>query len=104
MSRQSSLQGLGSGAPLLLVVVTGEYGLVLFWIVAFDLMVFSLLRPLAPSKRQAVGSVESLAITTPVAPAESGGSGSAKRQSSSGLSMVPKFTRSKKFLLKHSSQ
>jgi len=36
MSRQSSLQGLGSGAPLLLVVVTGEYGLVLFWVVVFD--------------------------------------------------------------------
>ena len=67
-------------------------------------MVFSLLRPLSPSKRQAVGSVESLAITTPAAPAESGESGSAKAQSASGLSVVPKFTRSKKFVLKHSSQ
>ena len=68
------------------------------------LMAFLLLRPLFPSKRQAVGSVESLAIMTPAAPAESGGSGSAKGQSASGLSMVPKFTRSKKFVLKHSSQ
>ena len=68
------------------------------------LMAFPLLRPPSPSKRQAVGSVESLAITTPAAPAESSGSGSAKRQSASGLSMVPKFTRSKKFVLKHSSQ
>ena len=68
------------------------------------LMVFSLLRPFSPSKRQAVGSVESVAITTPAAPAESGESGSAKGQSASGLSMVPKFTRSNKFVLKHSSQ
>ena len=68
------------------------------------LMVFPLLRPPSPSKRQAVGSVESLAISTPAAPAESGGSGSTKGQSASGLSMVPKFTRSRKFVLKHSSQ
>ena len=68
------------------------------------LMVFSLLRPPSHSKRQAVGSVESLAITTPAAPAESGGRGSAKGQSASELSMVPKLTRSRKFVLKHSSQ
>ena len=68
------------------------------------LMAFPLLRPPSPSKRQAVGSIESLAITTPAASAESGGSGSAKGQSASGLSVVPKFTRSRKFVLKHSSQ
>ena len=68
------------------------------------LMVFPLLRPPSPSKRQVVGSVESLAISTPAAPVESGGSGSAKGQNASGLSMVPKFTRSRKFVLKHSSQ
>ena len=65
---------------------------------------FLLPRPLSPFKRHAVGSAESPAITTPVAPAESGGSGSAKGQSASGLSMVPKFTKPKKFVLKHSSQ
>ena len=67
-------------------------------------MAFPLLRPPSPSKRQAVGSVVSPAITTPAAPAESGGSGSAKGQSASGWSMVQQFTRSRKFVLKHSSQ
>jgi hypothetical protein len=51
-----------------------------------------------------VGSVESPAITTPAALAESGGSGSARGQSSLGLSVVPKFAKSKKFVLKQSSQ
>ena len=67
-------------------------------------MAFPLLRPPSHSKKQAVGSVKSLAISTPAAPAESGGSGSAKWQSASGQSMVPKFTRPKKFVIKHSSQ
>ena len=68
------------------------------------LMAFPFLRPPSPSKRQAVGSIVSPAVSTPSAPAESGGSGSAKAQSASGLSVVPTFTRSKKFVLKHSSQ
>ena len=67
------------------------------------LMAFPLFRLPSP-KRQAVDSVVSPAISTPSAPAESGGSGSAKGQSASGLSMVLKFTRSRKFVLKHSSQ
>ena len=66
-------------------------------------MSFLLLRP-HPSKRQAVSSVVSPAVTTPSAPAESGGSGSAKGQSASGISGVPKFIKPKKFVLKHSSQ
>ena len=68
------------------------------------LMAFLLLRPPSPSKRQAVSSVVSPAVTTPSAPAESGGSGSVKGQSASGLSSVPKFTKPKKFVVKHSSQ
>ena len=68
------------------------------------LMVFPLLRPPSPSKRQAVGSVVSHAYSTPAAPAESGGSGSAKGQSALGQSVVPKFVRAKRFVLKHSSQ
>ena len=51
-----------------------------------------------------MSSVVSPVITTPATPAESGGSGSAKGQSASGLSVVPKFTKPKKFVLKHSSQ
>ena len=67
-------------------------------------MAFPLLRPPSPSKRQAVGSVASPADLTPAAPAESGGSGSAKGQSALGQSVVPKFVRAKRFVLKHSSQ
>ena len=67
-------------------------------------MAFSLLRPPSPSKRQAVGSVVSPADSTPVVSAESGGSGSAKGQSTLGQSVVPKFVRAKRFVLKHSSQ
>ena len=66
-------------------------------------MAFPLFRPPSP-KRQAVGSIMSPSVSTPSAPAEYGGSGSAKGQSASGLSMVPKFTKPKKFVLKHSSQ
>ena len=44
-----------------------------------------------------MSSVVSPVIATPAAPAESGGSGSAKGQSASGLSVVPKFTKPKKF-------
>ena len=68
------------------------------------LMAFPLLRPPSPSKRQAVSSIVSPAVATPSVLAESGESGSAKGQSASGLSMVPKFTKPKKFVLKHSSQ
>ena len=68
------------------------------------LMTFPFLRPPSPSKRQAVSSIVSPVIMTPSAPAESGGSGSTKGQSASGLSVVPKFTKPNKFVLKHSSQ
>ena len=67
-------------------------------------MAFLLLRPPSPSKRQAVSSIVSPVVTTPSVPAESGGNGSAKGQSASGLSVVPKFTKPKKFEVKHSSQ
>ena len=67
-------------------------------------MSFPLLRPPSPSKRRAIGSVLSPVDSTPAAPAESGGSGSAKGQSASGQSVVPKFVRAKRFVLKHSSQ
>ena len=79
-------------------------GCYFFGVLCLILMAFLLLRPLSPSKRQAVGSVESPAITTPAVQAESGGSGSAKGQSASGLSVVLKFTKPRKFVLKHSSQ
>ena len=62
------------------------------------------LRPPSSSKRQAVGSVESLVISTPAAPVESGGRGSAKGQSASGQTVVPRFTRARKFVLKQSPQ
>ena len=67
-------------------------------------MAFLLLKPPSPSKKQAVGSVVSPAITTPAASAESKGSGSTKGQRALGLSGVPKFTKPKRFVLKHSSQ
>ena len=67
-------------------------------------MAFLLLRPPSSSKRQTVGSVVSPADSTPVASAESGGSGSAKGQSASGQTVVPKFVKAKRFILKHSSQ
>ena len=67
-------------------------------------MAFPLLRPPSPSKRQAVGFVESLDISTPAAPAEFGGSGSAIGQSASGQIVVPKFVKAKRFVLKYSSQ
>ena len=67
-------------------------------------MAFLFLRALSSSKRQAVGSIVSPADSTPVASAESGGSGSAKGQSASGQNVVPKFVKPKKVVLKHSSQ
>ena len=67
-------------------------------------IVFLFLRPPSPSKRQAVSSIVSPAVATPSVLPESGESGSAKGQSASGLIVVPKFTKSKKFVLKHSSQ
>ena len=67
-------------------------------------MAFPLLRPPSPSKRRAVSSIVCPVVATPSTPAESGGIGSAKEKSASGLSMVPKLTRSRKFVLKHSSK
>ena len=67
-------------------------------------MAFPLLRPPSLSKRQAVSSIVSPAVTTPPVPAESGGSGSARGQGASGQSVVPKFVKPKKFVRKHSSQ
>ena len=66
-------------------------------------MAFLLFRHPSSSKRQAVGSIVSPADSTPAALVESGGSGSAKGQSASGQSVVPKFVKPKKFVLKHSS-
>ena len=48
------------------------------------LMAFPFLRPPSPFKRQEVGSIVSPAVSTPSAPAESGGSGSARGQGASG--------------------
>ena len=67
-------------------------------------MAFLLFRHPSSSKRQAVGSIVSPVDSTPVAPTESGGSGSAKGQSASGQTVVPKFVKAKRFVLKHSSQ
>jgi hypothetical protein len=50
-----------------------------------------------------VSSVVGPVVTTPAVPAKSGGSGSDKGQSASGLSVVTKFTKPRKFVLKHSS-
>ena len=104
MNRPSSRQGLRSGGPPPLVAMTGEYELVLFEVLCLFFMAFLLLRPLSPSKKRAVSSVVSPAASTPAAPSESGGSGSTKGQSASGLSVVPKFVELKKFVLKQSSQ
>ena len=59
--------------------------------------------------RQTVGSVVSPVDSAPTATAESGVSGSAKGHSAKGRSasrqsVVPKFVKAKKFVLKHSSQ
>ena len=51
-----------------------------------------------------MGFIVSTVDSTPAAPAESGGSGSAKGQSASGQTVVPKFVKAKRFVLKHSSQ
>ena len=67
-------------------------------------MAFLLLRPPSSSKRQTVGSVVSLVDSAPATSAESGGSGSAKGQSALGQSIVPRFVRAKRFVMKHSSQ
>jgi len=64
------------------------------------LMGFLYLRLPSSSKRQAVGFVLSPVDSAPAAPAESGGSGSAKRQSASGQTFVLRFTRATKFVLK----
>ena len=104
MSRLSSRQGLGSGGPPPLVAVIGEYELSLSEVLNLFLTSFLLPRPPSPSKKRAVSSVVSPAASTPAAPSESGGSGSTKGQSASGLSVVPKFVELKKFVLKQSSQ
>ena len=67
-------------------------------------MAYLFLRHPSSSKRQAVGSIVSPADSTPAAPIESGGSGSAKGQSASGQTVVSKFVKVKRFVLKHSSQ
>ena len=67
-------------------------------------MAFLFLRLPSSSKRQMVGSIVSPADSTPTAPAESDGSGSARGQSASGQTVVPRFTRAKKFVLKQSPQ
>jgi len=67
-------------------------------------MAFLLFRHPSSSKRQVVGSIVNPVDVTPAAPAESGGSGSAKGQSASGQTVVPKFVKAKRFVLKHSSQ
>ena len=51
-----------------------------------------------------MGSIVSPVDSTPAAPAESGGSGSAKGQSALGQTVVPKFVKAKRFVQKHSSQ
>jgi len=61
-------------------------------------------RPPSPSMKRAASSIMSPAASTPAAPNESGGSGSAKWQSASGLSSVPKFIKPNKYVLKQSSQ
>ena len=67
-------------------------------------MAFLLFRHPSSSKRQVVGSIVNPVDVTPAAPAESGGSGSAKGQSASGQTAVSKFVKAKRFVLKHSSQ
>ena len=67
-------------------------------------MAFLLFRHPFSSKGQAVGSIVSPVDSTPAALAESGGSGSAKGQSASGQTVVLKFVKAKRFILKHSSQ
>ena len=104
MSRPSCQQGPGSGGPPPLGAVIGEYKLSLSDVLSLFLMVFLLPRPPSPSKKWAVSSVVSPAVSTPATPSESGGSGSARGQSASGLSGVPKFIKPKKFILKQSSQ
>ena len=79
-------------------------GCYFFEVLRLILMAFPLLRPPSPSKRQAVSSIVSPVVVTPFAPAESGGSGSAKGLSTSGQSVIPKFVRANRFVLKHSSQ
>ena len=66
------------------------------------LMAFLLFRHPSSSKRQAVGSIVSPVDSTPAAPAESGGSGSARGQCTSGHTVVLRFTRVRKFVLKQS--
>ena len=98
----SNRQGPGSEGPPPLVAVIGEHELSLFDVLNLFLMAF-LSRPPSPSKRRAASSVVSPAASTPAAPSESGGSGSARGQSALGLSGVPKFVKPKKFVLKQSS-
>jgi len=85
--------------------LTGEFELLLFLSLAFVFYAFFFFLGLLLLPRgRRWAPVMSPAITTPAAPAESDGSGSVKGKSASGLSAVPKFTKPKKFVLKHSSQ
>ena len=84
--------------------MTGKCDLAFFCYFEFVLTVLLLSRPPSPSKKRVASSVVSPAISTPAVPSESGGSGSARGQSASGLSGVPKFIKPKKFMLKQSSQ
>ena len=103
MNHPSNRQGPGSGGPPLLETVIGERELSLFDVLNLFLTAF-LSRPPSPSKRRAASSVVSPVVLTLAAPSESGGSGSARGQSASGLSGVPKFVKPKKFILKQSFQ
>ena len=51
-----------------------------------------------------MGSIVSPVDSTPAVLAESGGSGSARGQSASGQTVVPRFTREKRFVLNQSPQ
>ena len=75
-----------------------------FEVLSLFLMAFLLPGPPSPSKKRAVSSVVSPAASTPAVPIESGGSGSGRGHSALGLSVVPKFVKPKKFVLKQSSQ
>ena len=103
-SRPSSRQGPGSGGPPPLVAVIGEYELSLSEVLNLFLTAFLLPRPPSPSKKRVVSSVVSPATSTSASSNEFGGSGSARGQSASVMSGVPKVIKPKKFVLNQSSQ
>ena len=67
-------------------------------------MIFLVSRPPSPSMKRAASSIMSPAASTPAAPNESGGSGSAKGQSALGLVSVPNLIKPKRYLLKQYPQ